>query len=120
MDVLEQLQNTLQARLNADPATSYVAQLYHKGMNTLLKKVGEECAETLIAAKDAENSGNHDDLVYEMADLWFHSMALLTYCRVDYKDVLQELARRFNMSGLEEKAQRTSSASQGDLDHTQS
>ena len=73
-DVLEQLAQVLEARKEADPETSYVASLHQKGLNKILEKVGEECTETLLAAKDAEHSGETRDVVYETADLWFHSL----------------------------------------------
>ena len=76
-DILEQLAQVLEARKEADPETSYVASLHQKGLNKILEKVGEECTETLLAAKDAEHSGETRDVVYETADLWFHSMVML-------------------------------------------
>lgn len=96
----------LEERKAAAPESSYVASLYHKGLNKILEKVGEECTETLIAAKDAAQSGNTDDLVYETADLWFHTMVMLSHFNVHPQVVLDELARRFNVSGHEEKASR--------------
>ena len=75
-DVLEQLADVLEARKQADPETSYVASLHAKGLNKILEKVGEECTETLLAAKDAEHSGETRELVCETADLWFHGHAL--------------------------------------------
>lgn len=106
-DVLEQLAQVLEARKEADPETSYVASLHHKGLNKILEKVGEECTETLLAAKDAEQSGDTRDVVYETADLWFHSMVMLSQLGLGPKDVLDELASRFDLSGLEEKASRS-------------
>ncbi|OPX54484.1 phosphoribosyl-ATP pyrophosphatase [Oceanospirillum multiglobuliferum] len=105
-DVLQQLGQILEQRRNADPESSYVAQLHHKGLNKILEKVGEEATETIIAAKDAQNSGNCDDLVYETADLWFHSLVALSHLGVQPQAVLDELSRRFGLSGLEEKASR--------------
>jgi phosphoribosyl-ATP pyrophosphohydrolase len=96
-----------QRKQNAAPDSSYVAKLHHEGLNKILKKVGEECAETLIAAKDAKISGNTDDLVYETADLWFHTLVMLSHLGQDYRAVLRELERRFDLSGLVEKASRT-------------
>ncbi len=107
MDILSELGDILEQRRSADPTQSYVAQLYQQGLNKILKKVGEECAETLIAAKEAEHSGNTQDLVYEMADLWFHSLVLLAHFHLGHEAVLKELARRFDLSGLVEKAQRS-------------
>ncbi len=105
-DVLQELARVLEERKAAAPESSYVASLYHKGLNKILEKVGEECTETLIAAKDAAQSGNTDDLVYETADLWFHTMVMLSHFNVHPQVVLDELARRFNVSGHEEKASR--------------
>jgi phosphoribosyl-ATP pyrophosphohydrolase len=95
-----------QRKRAADPASSYVAKLHHEGLDKILKKVGEESAETLIAAKDAEHSGDTSALVYECADLWFHTLVMLSHLGTDYRAVLDELARRFDLSGLEEKASR--------------
>lgn len=105
-DVLDTLARVLEERKQAAPESSYVASLYHKGLNKILEKVGEECMETLIAAKDAANSGATDDLVYETADLWFHSLVMLSHFNVHPDAVLNELARRFNVSGHAEKAAR--------------
>ena len=105
-DVLLQLAQVLEARKDADPDTSYVASLHEKGLNKILEKVGEECTETLIAAKDAETSGETRALVSETADLWFHSMVMLSRLGLGPQDVLDELASRFDLSGLEEKASR--------------
>ena len=106
-DVLTQLTEVLaQRKAEASPESSYVAQLHHKGLNKILEKVGEEATETIIAAKDAERSGNTHLLVSETADLWFHSMVMLSHLGVSAQDVLEELSRRFDLSGLEEKAAR--------------
>ncbi|KXS54456.1 phosphoribosyl-ATP diphosphatase [Marinobacter persicus] len=105
-DVLEQLAQVLEERKQADPEKSYVASLHAKGLNKILEKVGEECTETLLAAKDAEHSGQTRELVCETADLWFHSMVMLSRLGLSPQDVLDELANRFNLSGLEEKAAR--------------
>ena len=104
-DILLQLAKVLEQRKQADPDSSYVAGLYHKGLDTILKKVGEEATETVIAAK----GGDADELVYETADLWFHTLVLLVHQGVDPDRVLNELERRFGLSGLEEKAARTNS-----------
>ena len=106
-DVLDRLAQVLETRKNADPESSYVASLHAKGLNKILEKVGEECTETLLAAKDAEHSGETSDVVYETADLWFHSMVMLSRLGLGPDDVLNELARRFDLSGLEEKASRS-------------
>ena len=105
--VLERLQQVLAARKGAAPDSSYVAQLHHKGLNRILEKVGEECIETLIAAKDAAAGGSRDALVAETADLWFHCLVMLSHLDLEHGDVLRELERRFDLSGLEEKARRS-------------
>lgn len=105
-DILSALARVLDERKQAAPESSYVASLHHKGLNKILEKIGEECTETLIAAKDADHSGNHDDLVYETADLWFHTLVMLSHFNVHPDAVLNELARRFNVSGHAEKAAR--------------
>lgn len=106
-DVLAELSVVLEQRkAEANPETSYVAQLHHKGLNKILEKIGEEASETIIAAKDAERSGNTHLLISETADLWFHSMVMLSHLGSNTQAVLDELARRFELSGLDEKAQR--------------
>ncbi|BFM13043.1 phosphoribosyl-ATP diphosphatase [Simiduia litorea] len=107
-DILEQLTLVLEARKAADADSSYVASLHAKGLNKILEKVGEESVETIIAAKDAALSGSKDDVIYETADLWFHTLVMLSHLGLSANDVLTELARRFDLSGLEEKANRTS------------
>lgn len=107
-DVLTQLNAILaERRESADPDSSYVASLHAKGLNKILEKVGEECTETVIAAKDAAVSGDNQELIYETADLWFHSLVMLSHLGENADSVLDELARRFNLSGLAEKAART-------------
>jgi phosphoribosyl-ATP pyrophosphohydrolase len=101
-DLLARLAEVLEARKGADPDSSYVARLYDKGLDAILKKIGEEATETVMAAKD----GERDKLVYEIADLWFHSLVLLAHQGLKPQDVLDELDRRFGLSGLEEKARR--------------
>jgi phosphoribosyl-ATP pyrophosphohydrolase len=107
-DVLERLAAVLETRKEAAPETSYVASLHAKGLNKILEKVGEECTETLLAAKDAEQSGDNREVIMETADLWFHSMVMLSNLGLGPQDVLDELASRFDLSGLEEKASRKS------------
>ncbi len=108
-DVLEQLTVVLEARKQAaDPDSSYVASLHAKGLDKILKKIGEECAETLLAAKDVQHGGDKNALVYETADLWFHTLVMLSHVDLSAQDVLDELARRFDLSGLAEKASRPS------------
>ena len=101
-EVLQQLAHILEQRKLESVDKSYVASLYAKGLNTILKKIGEEATETVIAAKD----GDKQQIIYEMADLWFHCMVLLADQGLAPDDVLQELQRRFGLSGLDEKAQR--------------
>jgi phosphoribosyl-ATP pyrophosphohydrolase len=101
-DILEQLTEVLEQRKTAAPDSSYVASLYDKGLDAILKKVGEEATETVIAAKD----GDRDKIIYETADLWFHTLVMLSHQGLTANDVLNELARRFGLSGLEEKANR--------------
>ncbi|MBN3561831.1 phosphoribosyl-ATP diphosphatase [Aliamphritea spongicola] len=105
-DVLTQLGDILEARKNAAADTSYVASLHAKGLNKILEKVGEEATETILAAKDAQTSGDNKDVIYEVADLWFHSLVALSHLGERPEAVVNELARRFDMSGLEEKASR--------------
>ena len=106
-NILERLTIILEERRHADPSTSYVADLHLKGINTILEKVGEEATEVILAAKDAEASGNVQELVKETADLWFHTMVLLAHMGSSPTAVLEELERRFGTSGLEEKASRS-------------
>ena len=101
--VLKQLAVVLEERKGADPDSSYVAKLYDKGLDEILKKIGEEATETVMAAKD----GVPEKIIYETADLWFHCMVLLAQQGLGPEDVLSELERRFGLSGLEEKASRT-------------
>ncbi|MEZ5451036.1 MAG: phosphoribosyl-ATP diphosphatase [Thiolinea sp.] len=101
--VLSEVAAVLEARKQAEPDSSYVARLYHKGLDAILKKIGEEATETVMAAKD----GAKDKIVYEVADLWFHSLVLLAQQGLHPDDVLAELERRFGTSGLAEKASRT-------------
>lgn len=98
-DVLNRLAELLQQRKSADPASSYVAKLYAKGLDSILKKVGEEAAETIIAAKD----GQRDGIIYETADLWFHTLVMLAHQGIQPQEILDELARREGLSGIEEK-----------------
>lgn len=101
-EVLQQLSQILEQRKQESADKSYVASLYAKGLDTILKKIGEEATETVIAAKD----GDKEQIVYETADLWFHCMVMLADQGLSADDVLVELQRRFGLSGLEEKAQR--------------
>ena len=101
-DILERLAEVLEARKQADPDSSYVARLYAKGLDAILKKIGEEATETVMAAKD----GVPEKIVYEVADLWFHSLVLLAHQGLGPEPVLAELDRRFGLSGIAEKAAR--------------
>lgn len=101
-DVLNKLAAVLEARKSAEPASSYVAGLYAKGLDAILKKIGEEATETVIAAK----GGDRQQLVHETADLWFHTLVLLAQQGLKPEDVLNEMERRFGQSGLAEKAAR--------------
>ena len=101
-DILKELTAVLEERKNAAPDSSYVASLYAKGLDAILKKIGEEATETVMAAKD----GDRDKIVYETADLWFHTLVMLSQQGLSSDDVLAELGRRFGLSGLEEKASR--------------
>ena len=101
-DILERLSAVIAQRLKADPKTSYVASLAHKGEDAILKKLAEEAAETLLASKE----GDKLHLIRETADLWFHSMVLLAWHGVHPAEVLAELARREGASGIEEKNSR--------------
>ena len=102
-DTLAALQKVLVDRKTADTDTSYVASLYQKGLDQILKKLGEEASEVIIAAKGDDQQA----LVNEMADLWFHSLVLLSHEDLSLEQVTQELERRFGLSGLEEKAKRS-------------
>jgi len=102
-DTLQALAQVLEERKTAPVDSSYVAGLYNKGLDAILKKIGEEATETVMAAKD----GDKDKIIYETADLWFHSMVLLAHSGLGPQDVLKELERRFGLSGLEEKANRS-------------
>ncbi|MDG0995910.1 MAG: phosphoribosyl-ATP diphosphatase [Gammaproteobacteria bacterium] len=102
-DTMSALQQVLRERLAANPDDSYVASLYAKGLDHILKKVGEESAEVIIAAKGEDELA----LVKEVADLWFHCMVLLVQKGLSSEDVLAELNQRFGISGHEEKASRS-------------
>ncbi|OGT66270.1 MAG: phosphoribosyl-ATP diphosphatase [Gammaproteobacteria bacterium RIFCSPLOWO2_01_FULL_47_190] len=101
-DVLRRLAETLEQRKRADPDKSYTASLYAKGINATLKKIGEEATEVIIAA----NSGEKTAIIHETADLWFHTLIMLAQLGLGPEDILAELERRFEASGLEEKAGR--------------
>lgn len=102
-NILTELHDVLESRKASDPDSSYVSSLYHKGLEKILKKVGEEATEVVIAAAQQDK----EQIVYETADLWFHTMVLLAHEGLSPDDVLNELARRFGLSGHDEKASRT-------------
>lgn len=102
-DTLKRLDAVLQERKQQEPNASYVASLYDKGLDTILKKIGEEATETVIAAK----SGDKEQIIYETADLWFHSLVLLAQQNLSSDDIINELDRRFGLSGLDEKNSRS-------------
>jgi phosphoribosyl-ATP pyrophosphohydrolase len=101
--ILHRLAETIESRKSADANSSYVAKLLHGGQDKILKKIAEESAETLMASKD----GNVEQVIYETADLWFHCLVLLAYHGITPDDVLKELERREGVSGIQEKASRT-------------
>jgi phosphoribosyl-ATP pyrophosphohydrolase len=106
-EVLERLDAVIaDRRRNADPASSYVASLCHGGLDRILKKVAEECGETLLAAKNLERGGARQELIGETADLWFHCLVMLGQLGLSSTEVLAELERRFDLSGIAEKAAR--------------
>jgi phosphoribosyl-ATP pyrophosphohydrolase len=108
-DILARLAEVIASRKGGDPAQSYVARLFDKGTDAILKKIGEEATETVMAAKD----GDRSKIVYEVADLWFHSLIALAQFGLTPADVLAELQRREGLSGLEEFARRASPAAEG-------
>jgi phosphoribosyl-ATP pyrophosphohydrolase len=115
-DSLARLAATIESRKPAnggDPASSYVARLLHKGPDAILKKIGEEATETVMAAKDVDNGGDPARLVGEVADLWFHSMIALAHYGLEPADVIAELERREGTSGIEEKALRKAQQREG-------
>ncbi|WP_424459045.1 phosphoribosyl-ATP diphosphatase [Ottowia sp.] len=112
-DILARLAAVIESRKPAaggDPSASYVARLLAKGPDAFLKKIGEEATEVVMAAKDADHDGDRSKVVYEVADLWFHSMIALAHYGFSPADVVAELARREGVSGIEEKALRKADA----------
>lgn len=105
-DILQHLDAILAQRKSAADDSSYVASLHHKGLNKILEKVGEEATEVILAAKDAAADGDREALVGEVADLWFHTLVMLSHLDSDSSAVLDTLQRRLGISGLEEKASR--------------
>jgi phosphoribosyl-ATP pyrophosphohydrolase len=109
-DILQRLAEVIESRKPAnggDPDKSYVSRLFQKGDDAILKKIGEEATEAVMAAKDARVDGDRSKLLYECADLWFHSLVMLAQFGLTPQEVLNELARREGLSGIEEKASRT-------------
>lgn len=101
-DILKQLEKVLEQRKDATADASYVASLYAKGLDEILKKIGEESTEVIMAAKDGEK----EKIIYEIADLWFHTLVLLRHKDIEIAKIEKELLQRFGLSGLEEKANR--------------
>ncbi len=112
-DSLARLAATIESRKKADPDSSYVARLLHRGPDAFLKKIGEEATEVVMAAKDAEQGGDRQKLVNEVADLWFHTMIALAHYGFAPADVIAELERREGTSGIEEKALRRAQQREG-------
>jgi phosphoribosyl-ATP pyrophosphohydrolase len=110
-DVLQQLAKVLEERKSAPANESYVASLHEKGLNKILEKIGEEATETILAAKECGDQDQNGPqataaVVHETADLWFHSLVMLSHLGLGPEQVLEELEKRFNISGLDEKASR--------------
>ncbi len=108
-DVIDRLMEVLETRRHASPESSYVAKTHHRGLNKILEKVGEESFEAVLAAKDAGNSDSDEhrtEVIKETADLWFHTLVMLSHLNISATDVLSELESRFGVSGLAEKASR--------------
>ncbi len=101
-DILNSLSEILDQRRQASPEESYTSKLLNDGVDSILKKVGEEATETIIASKSGDNAA----IIHEVADLWFHTLVLLKHHGLDHSDILNELESRFGLSGLEEKANR--------------
>ena len=100
--ILQRVAETIEARKSADPSTSYVAKLLKGGQDKILKKIAEEAAETIMASKDGDTA----HVVYEVADIWFHSLVLLAHHGLKPEDILHELERREGVSGIEHKLSR--------------
>ncbi len=116
-DILQRLAEVIETRKPAaggDPEKSYIARLFQKGDDAILKKVGEEATESVMAAKDVRNGADPSKLLYECADLWFHSLIMLAQFGLTPQQVLDELARREGLSGIEEKANRKLQAREQD------
>lgn len=107
VDILHRLSETLLERRHAEPSQSYAASLFSKGTEAILKKIGEECTELVMAGKD----GKRLNIVWEVTDVWFHTLILLAHHGLSVEDVLQEMRRREGISGIEEKKSRTAEVS---------
>lgn len=105
-NTLNKIAEIIEQRKGTSPDSSYVAKLQHGGLNKILEKVGEEAVETILAARDVEQGAEKSQLIHETADLWFHSLVMLAQLECGPQAVLDELERRFGISGLEEKAAR--------------
>ena len=105
-DTLLRLAAVIDGRKGGDPEKSYVSRLFHKGDDAVLKKIGEEATEVVLAAKDVRQGGERRALVGEVADLWFHCLVMLSHYDLSPADVIAELERREGLSGIEEKALR--------------
>ncbi len=116
-DILQRLAQVIESRkpsAGGNPERSYIARLFEKGDDAILKKVGEEATESVMAAKDVRHGADANKLVYECADLWFHSLIMLAQFNLTPQQVLDELARREGLSGIEEKANRKLQAREQD------
>ena len=107
-DTLQRLAAVIDSRKGGDPDVSYVSRLFHRGDDAVLKKIGEEATEVVLAAKDVRLGAERKALVGEVADLWFHCLVMLSHFDLNPADVLAELERREGLSGIEEKALRKS------------
>ncbi len=105
-DILQQLETVLEQRKHSDARSSYVASLYAKGLDEILKKIGEEAVEVIMAAKDAQYNEEQERIIHEVADLWFHTLVLLRHKDIEIAKIAEQLHKRFGLSGLQEKANR--------------
>lgn len=117
-DLMRLAQLLEQRKQDGDPQTSYVARLFAKGDDAILKKIGEEATETVLAAKDVRHGADPAKLIYECADLWFHSMVMLAHFGLTPQQVIEELVRREGISGIEEKANRKAQAREVEEERT--
>ena len=106
MDILNDLTAVLESRRNRKPEESYVASLYADGLNKILEKINEESTEVILAAKDLENGGSKENLIHEVADLWFHTLVMMIHLELSPQEVLRTLEKRFGISGHTEKSSR--------------